>query len=100
MILIGITKIGFVKFIQAQKPTRRINHDAGWCGCAVGDYIRSKTASFGGLDAMKFSDKLKHSNIDKYKRLGLAINFNTEKLKTYGALQKFIANDFSFRRRA
>ncbi len=31
---------GFVEFVREQDGDRKINHDDGWCGCAVGDYVK------------------------------------------------------------
>ena len=89
--------IGFVRFIQAQEPTKLIDHEAGWCDCAIGEYMAA-TNGFEPeeIDAEVFSATLERSAQEKFNDLYLALErtkFN-QYLPTYGNLQGFINNGF------
>ncbi len=93
-----LTAENFIEFVEAQDPDRPIKHNAGWCGCAAGEYLSfAKDSPASSGDVLDFIYRFEHDH-SQYNRLWEALGedkFNV-KLPTYGDLQKFIKNDFQF----
>jgi len=58
---------GFIEFVKSQPRAKRINHNKGWDGCAVGDYLDQTGNNRGG--AMDFAEAELH-NLREYVPLG------------------------------
>jgi len=82
------TYLGFVQFVEAQVPSRAINHKGTWCDCAIGDYLNGDFTSQDELKASSFAGYiLRFKNYALYRALGDAPD---DELQTYGELNQFI----------
>ena len=78
----------FITFIFTSHKYQRINHNDGWCGCAVGDFAREQS-----LDAEKIQDDLAEGNprlLSALNSAGSTFYSTDADLSTYGKLQEYI----------